>query len=334
MRYFGLVAAIGLLFCSCNKSNITTKYYDGMAQGTTYHIIVVAPDSADYQDEIASIFIDIDNSLSTYVQSSIISRINRNDSNVVLDQHFKRVYNRSVEIAKETNGDFDATVAPLVNAWGFGTSKNAEANDSIIDIIKQHIGYTKSRLSNNTLVKQDSALMFDFNAIAQGYTVDVLAEFLDEKGVQDYYVEVGGELRTKGKKVDGEKWTTGIYKPTDNAEKGNQLQVIIQTENQAVATSGNYRKFYVDEVTGTKYSHTIDPHTGYPVKHRVLSATVVANNCMDADAYATAIMIMGLKDATAFLEQNDELEAYLVYTTKDGVWQTYITDGFKKMIKQ
>lgn len=334
MRKVGFLIAAIFALASCNKSNVTTKYYDGMAQGTTYHIIVVAPDSVDFRDEIGSIFTGIDNSLSTYQESSIISRINRNDSNVVVDEYFKSVYNRSVEIAKETNGDFDATVAPLVNAWGFGVSKNTEANDSLINVIKQHIGYTKAHLNGNTLVKQDSALMFDFNAIAQGYTVDVLAEFLEQNGVETYYVEVGGELRTKGKKVDGKKWTTGIDKPTDHAEKGKELQVIIQTENQAVATSGNYRKFYIDDETGAKYSHTIDPHTGYPVKHRLLSATVVADNCMDADAYATALMVMGVAEAQEFLNQKENLEGYLVYTDKKGTWQTYVTKGFEKMIKQ
>lgn len=322
-----------LLALTCNREKSVVIKITGQAQGTTYSIAWVSADKKKYQLPVDSIFRKIDSSLSTYLPASIISRINQNDSTVTPDEHFIVVFKKAEEVSEKTGGTFDVTVAPLVNAWGFGFTKKEKPDSTLVKNLLQNIGYKKVQLIGKKLVKEKSEVMLDFNAIAQGYTVDVLAAFLESKGVQQYFVELGGEVRTKGKKNNNQPWRVGIDKPKENETEERELQAIFELENKSLATSGNYRKFYVEN--GQKYSHIIDPATGYPAKNNLLSASVIAGNCMTADAYATAFMVMGLEKAKQFLEQYKKLnlDVYFVYD-ENGALKTYATENVKKWMKE
>jgi thiamine biosynthesis lipoprotein len=314
---------------SCRKEN--KHIVDGHAQGTTYHIIYFSREQKSFQQEIDSILHTLDMSLSTYVPSSIISRVNNNDTSVVLDKYFLDVFNKSIEVSERTNGAFDFTVAPLINAYGFGFTKKADVTDGIVDSLLNFIGYEMILIDNGKVVKENPNVMIDFNAIGQGYTVDVISEFLETMEVNSYLVEIGGEVRAKGEKDNGEAWKVGIDQPTEM--EGGGLQATITMHNSAMATSGNYRKYY--EENGKRYGHIIDPKTGYPGKHELLSASVVASDCMTADAYATAFMVMGTEKAKRFLSENQDLglEVFFIYD-ENGSWKTFASAGILNSIEQ
>jgi thiamine biosynthesis lipoprotein len=208
-----------------------------------------------------------------------------------------------------------------------------QVDSMMIDSLLQFVGFKKVRLVNNRLIKEKPQIMLDFNAIAQGYTVDVLASFLDSKGISNYLVELGGEVKTKGKKSSEEYWKIGIDQPNETFKEGRPLRAIVRLKNKALATSGNYRKFYVEN--GRRHAHIIDPHTGYPAKHNLLSATVIANDCMTADAYATAFMVMGMEQAKQFLLKNKEadLEIFFIYD-ENGTWKTYTSETLKEWVEE
>lgn len=320
------------LFYSCGNGDPGRKfvYLEGFTQGTTYHIAYNSPDSTDYHDEIKLIFEEIDNSMSTYNQRSVISRINKNEENVSPDEYFTRVFNTAMDISLQTEGAFDITVAPLVNAWGFGFAETENVTPQLIDSILRFTGYEKVRLSGNRVIKEDPRLMLDMNAIAKGYTVDVVAEFLDGEGVNDYMVEVGGEIRLKGMNRNNQLWRIGVDKPVDDPSAvSRELQEVLNITGRSLATSGNYRRFYIKD--GQKFAHTINPDTGYPVQHNLLSATVIAPECMLADAWATAFMVMGLEKSMVMANNNPELEAYFIYDL-EGLSATAYTRGFKEML--
>jgi thiamine biosynthesis lipoprotein len=328
-KYSFLIWLLILTACASElKSPITIS---GQAQGTTYTISYLAGAYSNYRAEIDSIFKAIDQSLSTYQKTSLISRINRNETNVV-DEHFKKVFQKSMEVSVNTGGLFDVSVFPLVNAYGFGFKKRESLDQAMIDSILKLVGYQKIQLNGNILAKANPSMMIDFNAIAQGYTVDVLADFLDKKGIKDYLIELGGEVRSKGKKLDAQPWTVGIEEPEENNAEGGTLNRTIVIQNQALATSGNYKKFYVED--GRKFTHILDPFTGYPAKNNLLSATVVAPDCMTADAYATAFMVMGLDRAKAFLDahQNLQLSVFFIYD-EQGDTKTYISQNFPALAR-
>ena len=253
-------------------------------------------------------------------------------ASVIVDEYFSDVFNKSIEVSEKTKGLFDVTVAPVVNAYGFGFAKREKVNQVLIDSLLKFIGYKKVRLEGKKLVKEIPQVMLDFNAIAQGYTVDVLAGFLESKGISNYLVEVGGELRARGKKLDGSNWTVGIEQPDENIADGASINAVIKIKDKSLATSGNYKKFYVED--GKKYAHIIDPFTGYPAKNNLLSATVIAESCMTADAYATAFMVMGLEKSKQFLSENKDLnlEVYFIYDD-NGVWKTYTSEKFEENIE-
>lgn len=330
--HFRLILPVALLLLTnCRRGVDSTITISGAAQGTTYQITYLAGEHSNYRESIDSIFKAIDLSLSTYNPGSVISRINRNDSGVMADDHFSIVFNKSIEVSRKTNGLFDVTVAPIINAYGFGFSKKEHINQQLIDSLLQLIGYTKVRLENNTLIKAAPQVMLDFNAIAQGYTVDVLASFLESKGIHNYLVELGGEIRAKGKKLDGTVWKVGIEQPTEDPADGAALHTSITLEDQSLATSGNYKKFYIED--GKKYTHIINPHTGYPAKNNVLSATVIAADCMTADAYATAFMVMGLDQSKQFLAANKDLhlEVFFIYDDQNE-WKTWASENIAEQI--
>lgn len=324
---------IGLAFisaCQSKKNNLIT--INGEAQGTTWHISYLSEDTINHKEDIDSILKGIDLSLSTYVPASIISRINNNEPGISVDSYFIDVFNKSVEVSGKTGGLFDITVGPLVNAWGFGFSKKSNLDSTRIDSILQLVNYKMLKLDGNRIIKQKKEIQLDFNAIAQGYTVDVLASYLDKSGIDNYLVELGGELIAKGKK-NTESWKVGIDQPTQNTSSERKLEAIIELNNRALCTSGNYRKFYEED--GKRYSHILDPRTGYPARQNILSATVIANDAMTADAYATAFMVMGLERSNQFLEENTDLnlEVFFIYDENNS-WKTYTSESLKNRIKQ
>ncbi|WPR70857.1 FAD:protein FMN transferase [Flavobacterium sp. NG2] len=324
------IVFILLTGCTSNQNKIIK--FEGNAQGTTYHITYLSNEGILYKTAIDSLLTDIDASMSTWVPNSIISKINNNEKNVEVDDYFRTVFNKSVEVSEKTGGLFDITVGPLVNAMGFGAQKKNSLNQAKIDSLLQLVDYKKVTLKGNKIIKENPQIKIDFNAIAQGYSVDVLANFLESKGINNYLVELGGELRAKGEK-EGEDWKVGIDQPNDKETSERKLEAIIKLNNKALATSGNYRKFYIEG--NQKFSHIINPKTGYPAKQNLLSATVIANDGITADAYATAFMIMGLNNSIAFLEKNKDLnlEVYFIYDDK-GQWKTYASEKLKRQLTE
>ncbi len=272
-----------------------------------------------------------DLSLSAYDEQSLISKINRNEPHVKLDKYFRKVFHKAEEVYHISGGAFDITIGRLASAWGFGPNTIITADSSIIDSLLQFVGMDKVSIEGNTIVKQHPNIRLDVNAIAQGYSIDVVAEFLDRKGIINYKVEIGGEVKSKGVNEKGNIWRIGIDKPIDNnMGPGQNLQAVVELENKSLATSGNYRNFY--EKNGIKYSHCINPKTGYPVISRLLSATVMTDDCMTADAFATAFMIMGLEKSIILLSNQDTVKAYLIYSDENGNYKTYMTPGMKRYL--
>ncbi len=305
---------------------------EGRAQGTTYHISYFDSKNRDFFNEIEQILKDFDQSVSTYVPTSIISRINSNEKDVRVDKYFIACFNKAKEVWKATNGAFDPTVYPLVNAWGFGPGKKQKIEKTKIDSILKFVGFNLIKLKGNRVVKKDPRVALDFNAFAQGYSVDVVSEFLISKGITSFLVEIGGETYAHGKKPNGSNWVVGIEKPIDNKESDNPLKALVKLENSAIATSGNYRRYIMEN--GIKYHHHIDPKTGYPTKNNLLSASVFAKECITADANATGILVMGLEKAKKFLQKHNELQAYLIYSDDKGMYQIYQTDGLKNNLNE
>ena len=239
-----------------------------------------------------------------------------------------------MEISKETDGAFDITVAPLANAWGFGFKKRAFPDSAMIDSLLEITGYTKVALSEKgKVVKQDARMMLSCSAVAKGYAVDVIAQFLAKKGIKNFMVDIGGEIVARGENPKKSSWRIGINKPVDDSLSINQeLQTVLNVSDVGIATSGNYRNFYYKD--GKKYAHTIDPRTGYPVQHNILSATVVAKDCMSADAYATAFMVMGLEEAERFANAHPDIDACFIYTDEKGELQIYYTKGMERFIER
>jgi thiamine biosynthesis lipoprotein len=335
-RYLQLIilAVILLVVFLISHSHKKGEYMQiaGFTQGTTYHITYESKSREDLKTSIDSLLADFDRSLSTYLPTSLISRLNKNEPGLHADKKFSDVFITSYEVYKKTDGAFDITVAPIVNALGFGTSKDTLNVDStMIDSLLQYVGMEKVMLQGDTLVKTNSHVTLDVNALAQGYSVDVVVDYLENRKIRNYMVEIGGEIRARGKNDQGEYWRIGIDKPVEGNEiPGTELQSIVKLNDRALATSGNYRKFY--EKNGIKYVHTINPKTGYPVISNLLSATVVARDCITADAYATAFMVMGVDRSIRFLNENQFLDAYLIYSDEKGNFKVFYTGGLKKFI--
>ena len=301
---------------------------EGLVFGTVYKITYQHAD--DLQNDIKQAMQEVDQSLSPYNPNSIITHINHNQD-TTLNEHFTQVFELAQKISNETNGAFDITVAPLVNAWGFGFKNSINIEPNVIDSLRQFIGYQKIKLENGQIIKEDPRLMLDCSAIAKGYGVDRVARLLDKKGVQHYMVDIGGEVVVKGKNSRMKTWRIGINKPVEDSLSINQeLQTILEVSGVGMATSGNYRKFYYKD--GKRYAHTIDPRLGTPVQHNILSATVIAKDCTTADAYATAFMVMGLEKAKAFCEKHPELEAYFICSGEGDSYEIYYTPGMNKFM--
>jgi len=320
-----------VIIISCNSKEIPFESFSGFTQGTTYSVIYdnsIGIGVVEMKKDIENLLAEFDNSLSTYNPGSIISAIN-NNADTLPDTLFINVFNRSRDIWEMSDGAFDITAGPLINAWGFGPDAQKRFNEDDLDSLLALVGMDKISLVDGRVIKSSPEMYLDVNAIAQGYSVDVLSQFLAGLGIENFLVEVGGEVYASGTKNNKEKWKVGVDKPVDNnIVPGRDLQTIIMISNRALATSGNYRRFY--EENGVKYSHTIDPKTGYPVRHTLLSVTIIANDCMTADGFATACMVSGLEKAIAIVEKYDFLDAYFVYSDKDGNFVTWETEGMKE----
>lgn len=325
--YTTLVIAILFTLQSCKPDETYTRI-SGETQGTTYNIIYNKGEML--KKQIDSLLHNFDMSLSTYIDGTIISKVNQNEE-VILDAYFITVFEKSMEISENTGGMFDITVAPLINAYGFGFTEETGVSDTIIDSLLQFVGFDKIKLENNKIIKTDPRVMIDCNAIAQGYAVDIVADFLDKKGCNNYMIEIGGELITKGQNEFGENWKIGIDKPIEGSNtETRQIQTIVTISDKAMATSGDYRRYKVKD--GVKYSHSINPKTGKTTHDNLLSVTILADDCMTADGYATACMIVGLEKATEIVNNYDGMEAYFIFSGQNGEFEVYFTEGFNKFI--
>lgn len=321
---------IVIVIIMMQQHNSPYQHNTGFIFGTVYNITYQS--DKNYQQDIEAELKKVDNSLSVFNKSSIISKINRNE-NVAVDEMFTEVFILAQKISDETGGAFDITVMPLVNAWGFGFKNDTQPTDAAIDSMLQIIGYKKVKLAKGKIIKKDKRIMLDCAAIAKGYGSDVVARLLRNKGVENFMVEIGGEIVTHGINEHRLPWKIGVTKPTDDSLSTNQeLQTILNVTNKAMATSGNYRNFYYKD--GKKYAHTIDPKTGRPVQHNILSATVLTDNCATADAYATSFMVLGLEKAKTILQRHPELMAYFIYSDHKGKNSIWYSHSLKDKIEE
>ena len=324
-----------LLLIGCqNNQKERVFLIQGEAQGSTYAVKYIHSEEVIKKSTIDSLLLAFDLSLSTYRPDSKISKINAGDSAIVVDDFFVNTFKTSQKIYQETQGLFDPTIGVLVNAYGFGPSKEKiDLNPSKIDSLLTYVGFDKVKLNaDNTISKKYMATYFDFNAIAQGYSVDVVAEFLQSKGIQNGIVEIGGEIVAFGKNIiENKNWVVGIDDPTQLPEE-RTLLAKIKLENLGMATSGNYRKVQVDSLSGQKFVHIINPKTGLSEKGSVLSATVLAPKCIEADGFATAFMVMDLGATKKLLQTRKDLYVLLIYTDENNLLQQYKTDNFKELL--
>lgn len=325
---FLIVLIIGTIYIIKQQRSMPYQHNTGNIFGTVYNITYQS--ETDLNQEIVAELNKVDNSLSTFNKSSIITRINNNQT-VKTDRLFNEVFNMAEEISLQTHGAFDITVAPLVNLWGFGFKQGKNPNKQKIDSLLNIVGYNKVSLKNNTVTKADPRVMLDCSAIAKGYGSDCVARFLKSRGIKNFMIEIGGEVVTCGISEKRMPWKIGVTKPTDDSLQINQeLQTVLNVTDKAMATSGNYRNFYYKG--GKKYAHTIDPHTGYPVQHSLLSATVLANTCAKADAYATAFMVLGIDEAKKVLNQHPDLMAYFIYSDNNNRLAVWYSPSLKNKI--
>lgn len=325
---FLLILIIGSIFVIRQQRNTPFQKDEGMVFGTIYHITYQS--DTNYQKEIEAELQKVDNSLSPFNKTSIISCINRNEK-VKVDEMFSEVFQLAEKISGDTDGAFDITVAPMVNAWGFGFKTGNPPTRQTIDSLRAIVGFHTVSLQDGYIIKKNPKTMLDCSAIAKGYGTDVVARFLKKKGVQNFMVEIGGEIVVNGNNEKLQPWRIGINKPTDDSLNTSQaIQDVVSVSNIAMATSGNYRNFYYKN--GKKYAHTIDPKTGYPVQHNILSATVFADDCATADAYATSFMVLGLDGAKKILEKHPELCAYLIYSDQKGSNQIWYSPSLQKKL--
>ena len=327
---FLMLLIVGTVLIISHQQSTPYRQANDFVFGTTYKIVYQC--DSDLTASIRQELMRVDYSLSPFNKESVITAVNQNRE-VMLDPYFVEVFNKAMEISRETKGAFDITVAPLVNAWGFGFKHEQMPTKRQVDSLRQIIGYQKVALKNGKVEKQDSRMMLDCSAIAKGFGVDAVARLLRDRGVQNFMVEIGGEVVTCGVNAQRLPWRVGVVKPSeDSLITGHELQTILNVTDKAMATSGNYRNFYYKN--GRRYAHTIDPKTGYPVQHSLLSATVLAASCTVADAYATSFMVMGLDNARQLLEHHPELMAYLIYDDGKGDIAVWFSPSLRHKIEE
>ncbi len=337
---------ISSVLVSCNEEQSLATEIHGETQGTTYTIILSDGNPRIEKSQIDSIFHVFDLSLSTYIDSSVISQLNNCEESITIsDESFflRDCYQQSQEIFALSEGAFDPSVFPLVKGWGFMNNMETPLSQAEVDSILTFVSFEADEhhsilFSNSgnaeiSYTKNHPNFKLDFNAIAQGLSVDVIDKFLKEKGCENYYVEIGGEIIVRGVNVEGNKWRIGVDTPVENLDT-RELENIIHISDKGIATSGNYRKFYIHD--GNKYAHTLNPKTGFPAQHSLLSATVVTDECSKADAYATVFMVMGVEKTMEFVENHpqEKLEVYLLYSDTDGSIKREMSSGFEKYLKE
>jgi thiamine biosynthesis lipoprotein len=322
VRWAVILTVISLVSCTSEQKKVM---FQGQTQGTYYALTYFDARGRVFQAQADSILKAFDHSVSLWDTGSVLSRINRGDSVVQPDKWFIDIFRQAQEVARETGGDFDCTVGPLVNAWGFGFRGKLKMDQARVDSLLQFVGYPKVRLDEQNRIVKPRGLQLDFNAIAQGYAVDLISDFLESRGITDYLVDIGGEVKGKGGKPDGQPWLVGIENPAADSVSEQTVNSMVKLKGKALSTSGNYRKYF--EENGVRYSHAIDPHTGYPARQSLLSVSVMADDCATADAFATAFMVMGFEKAKIFVENKPGLEAFFIVDAGSGMFQTYATKG-------
>ena len=313
-----------LLICCFLVSCDTVKkqQFMGTTQGSYYSITYFDEQNRDFSREFDSIFKEIESTLSLWDENSIIRRVNRNDTTVVLNQIFIDNFNYAMKAAELSDGYFDPTVGPLVQAWGFHFKEGMEMTPEIVDSLKQLVDYRKVKIENNKVIKENPNMTLDFNAVAQGYTTDMISDFLLSKNVNNFLVDVGGEILARGCKPNGELWKVGIEKPAENKDSERIVQEIVELKDRSIVTSGNYRKYV--ERGGKRYSHSLNPKTGYPAENKLLSATIIADNTAWADCLASICMVVGLEKAIEIVSPIPSIgiEAYFIYLDEKGEVKT------------
>ncbi|MEL6810905.1 MAG: FAD:protein FMN transferase [Bacteroidota bacterium] len=333
MKYI-LLILISIGMVSCHEEVPELKALSGNAFGTTYTIQYFSETSLDAAKGVDSVIYSVNKSVSTYIPNSDISKINRGDTTVVVDAIFKEVYRVSELVHNNSKGFFDPTVGVLRNAYGFGEEEPLQYIDSLtLDSLRRYVGFKKVKITSEGVVqKKYPEIYFDFNAVAKGYGIDLIGRYLEDHGVEHYLIELGGELLAKGINLSKDKpWVAGVE--SIDSELGNRtISALVTLQDKAMAASGNYRKFRIDETTGKKYVHTINPHTGKAQESNVTSATVIAPTCVLADAYATAFMAMGFNNAESLADYLKDIEVYLTYIDEDNNPQVFLTEGFQKLL--
>lgn len=326
---FYIILVLFMVSCDSNSNSEITNF-QGEALGTTYSVQYFSEENIEFTRAMDSIVNLVNLSMSTYLENSDISRINRGDSSVVVDEHFVNVFKASQKIYTQSNGFFDPTVGVLVNAYGFGPGKSiTDLYAERLDSLNQLVGLNKVKIrENSTVSKEHPDIFIDFNAIAKGYTIDLVGDYLESHDVSDYLIELGGELKARGvNSSTGKEWLVGIDHPLQQGPQ-RQFEAKVKLQNVAMATSGNYRKYRIDSITGQRFVHTVNPITGFAEKSNLLSASVIAENCMLADGYATALMAMGLDRSITMLKELKSVEVYLIYSDENGEMRTFVTPGF------
>lgn len=326
---FLCLLVVGTIIIVSQQHSMPYQHDEGMVFGTVYSVTYQY--DRDLKKEIEAELQKVDQSLSMFNKESIIARINRGED-VEVNDMFTDVFMLAQTISQETEGAFDITVAPLVNAWGFGfKGKGPQPTQAEVDSMKQYIGYQMVALKGKKVIKQKPQITLDCSAIAKGYGSDVVARYLRSLDIKNFMVEIGGEVVTQGNNPKRVPWKIGVTKPSDDSlSTDNELETVLNVTDKAMATSGNYRNFYYKG--GKKYAHTIDPKTGLPVQHSLLSATVLAKDCATADGYATAFMVLGIDRAKAVLERHKELMAYFIYSDQQGNYKTWYSSSMKDKI--
>ena len=326
-RLFLLMVGLSVL-ASCGRQP-KKMVLQGLAQGSYYAITYFDEQGRDFQHEVDSIFHAVDMSVNLWVKNSIISKVNRNEE-VALDSIFIDNFNIAQEAARLSEGYFDPTISPIVAAWGFSYKNGDSITPQLIDSLKQLVDYRNVRIEDGKVVKENPAMQLDFNAIAQGYTSDLIASFLDSRGIKNYLVDTGGEIMARGCKPNGQSWIVGIEKPAENWDSEQVVQTRVTLRDKGLVTSGSTRKYV--ERNGKRYSHCIDPTTGYPVEHQLLSVTILAENSVWADALASICMVMGLEQSLPIIESMDGVEAYYIFVKGENELDTYATSGFEALV--
>ncbi len=332
MRRYQIVLLVLLLagaaFVIYQQRTAPYQHCSGRIFGTYYNITY--QHESNLEREILEALNGVDSSLSMFNAASTLARINRGED-VALDKPLQYLLPRALTIAAETDGAFDITVAPLVNVWGFGVTTEAWPTAETIDSLMTFVGYDKLSIKGKRIEKSDARTMIDLSAIAKGYAADVVAQMMERNKVRNYMVELGGDLVVKGHGSSTKAWRIGLSRPVEG-DSIQAFECILRLTDCAAATSGNYRNFFYKD--GVRYAHTIDPHTGYPIAQDIVSATIIAPRCYEADAYATAAMVLGLDGTKALIAKHPSLEAYLIYTTPTGEQEVWMTDGFEKYISK